>query len=80
MSNRLKKIAKKMPGYHRTLYICNPNKNVKCKDAFKEGWCGTQCKCTVHPEYSKGNIKYDPKKDAYLEYKEACEKEAANGG
>ena len=63
MSNVLKRMQKKNPNYKRTLYICDPNKNTKCKDAFKEGHCGVVCKCTVHPGYSKGCIKYDPAKE-----------------
>ena len=63
MSSTLRKMQKRNPNCKKELYICDPNKNVKCKGRFKEGWCGSECKCTIHPGYSKGCIKYDPAKE-----------------
>lgn len=66
MSNTLRKMQKKNPNYKKTLYICDPKKNKTCKNAFKKDWCGSECKCTVHPGYSKGGIKYDPAKEKQI--------------
>ncbi len=58
MSSTLRKLQKRSPNYKADLYYCDPNKNVNCKNRFKEGWCGVDCKCTVHRNFSKGNKKY----------------------
>lgn len=36
-----------------TTYICEPQKNVNCRGRFEEGWCGVECKLTLHEEFAK---------------------------
>ena len=37
-------------------FPCDPKKNVECKARYKEGWCGVECKETLHEEYAKKDM------------------------
>ena len=50
-----------------TVFVCDPDKNIECRNRGRIDWCGLECFCTQNADYAKQPVQIIENSDQYNE-------------